>query len=275
MGSGREAVPPFLRWPGGKRWLTPTMQKVIGGGQYSRYFEPFLGGGAMFFALQIKPAILSDVNGDLIDTYKAVRGSSQEVVRRLRRLRVDVQAFRSISTSRPKDVVGRAVRLLYLNRVAFSGIYRVNRFGQFNVPFGGDRKLDALWRDGRLSIAATALKGQVTLTCSDFEESISEAGRGDLVYCDPTYNVTHAENGFRRYNEKYFTWADQERLARVAQAAAARGATVVLSNAHFLPLRDLYPGAKIRVVERVSTVARDPKARAPVKEYLFVLRNGE
>src|SRR5205823_6176999 len=151
-----------------------------------------------------------------------------------------------------------AARMLYLNRTAFGGIYRINRQGEFNVPYGGGQRTTAsLWEKHLICRASRVLQNTMILH-SDFESVLNQAQVGDVVYCDPTYTVTHGNNGFRRYNEPNFSWADQERLAAAAKRAASKGVTVFVSNAHHESLRSLYSGASFRVFERHSCVAATP-----------------
>jgi DNA adenine methylase len=264
-------VVPFLKWPGGKRWLSTRLavvaRKVLAG----TYYEPFLGGGALFFALLPERAVISDINSDLVNTYKATQDRAQEVIRRLKRLPVNKETYDRLRAEATDDPVRRAVRFLYLNRTAFGGIYRVNGSGRFNVPFGGgDRTPEVLWRRSLLIRASTALSG-AEIRHDDFEPVINCAQRGDVVYCDPTYTVAHANNGFVRYNERNFSWADQVRLAGAARRASARGATVLVSNAEHICIRRLYSGALFQAVERQSLVSSDPRHRGRVTELLIRL----
>ena len=224
-------VDPFLKWPGGKRWLVPRLLELIGDMAFNRYFEPFAGGAALFFALQPRSAVLSDVNADLINTYRQVRRHAHEITRRLRQLSVDRETYYDLRSQEPKDKIDRAVRFLYLNRTAFGGIYRLNHQGRFNVPYGGGQRSPAiLWERDLLRPAARVLR-RSELKADDFQLVLQEAGAGDLVYCDPTYTVSHSDNGFVRYNESNFRWEDQRRLAEVCEELRARGVTVLVSNA--------------------------------------------
>ena len=260
-----------MRWPGGKRWLTPTIAEIVGNFNIRHYFEPFLGGGAVYFALQPKQATLSDVNSDLINTYLQVRDSPEEILERLKRLPVNSDFYSVVRKSSPTDPVQSAVRFLYLNRTAFAGMYRVNRSGAFNVPFGGgERKPDPLWNEGLLLSASKALSA-IEITCNDFEISMQRAQKGDLVYCDPTYTVSHNNNGFIRYNESNFRWDDQVRLARACSALRARGVTVIVSNAFHGDVLQLYSDAEAREVGRLSLLCPDGGKRKHTSEYLFIL----
>jgi DNA adenine methylase len=263
---------PFLKWPGGKRWAAPIIARLLAESLTGTYYEPFLGGGAVFFHLQPKKAVLSDINPDLIETYVAVQRNPDGVLERLQRLRVSKREYYRIRSEVPNGELLRAARFLYLNRTAFGGIYRLNHEGEFNVPYGGGKRTpNILWKNELITKSSESLVGTKIL-CRNYETILSDAGQGDAVYCDPTYTVTHDRNCFVRYNEMNFAWADQQRLALAVARAVERGATVVVSNAHHPAVLDLYPNAEVRTLSRTSCVSRDPNKRRSVEEYLFVLR---
>lgn len=264
---------PFLKWPGGKRWAAEQIAGIVREhlAADGTYFEPFLGGGAVYFFLQPPKARLGDLNRELIDTYRAVRDQPAEVRAAVRQLPLGSKAYQRIRMAEPRSSVSRAARFLYLNRTAFGGIYRVNKLGKFNVPFGGgERTPNILWETDILADAGKALR-KASLCHSDFARLISRAGKGDVVYCDPTYTVAHDNNGFVRYNERNFSWLDQVRLAADARAASGRGATVVISNAHHQSIARLYATAEKHSLQRTSVVAAAPENRKAVREYLLVL----
>ncbi|MGA8870114.1 MAG: Dam family site-specific DNA-(adenine-N6)-methyltransferase [Candidatus Acidiferrales bacterium] len=232
---------------------------------------PFLGGGAVFFYLGPRISVLSDVNAELVETYQAVRDRVADVSAALRGLPVSKRDFYRIRRSSPAGAVARAARFLYLNRTAFSGIYRVNQRGEFNVPYGGGQRTPRiLLNTPRLQNASATLRS-AQLRRSDFEPMLQSARPGDVVYCDPTYTVMHDNNGFVRYNEENFSWADQERLAKSGLAAARRGVRVLVTNAHHAEVRKLYRGAARYTLVRSSTLCADPSRRREVKEYLMLL----
>lgn len=263
---------PFLKWPGGKRWLANKIISKIAPRLANRYFEPFLGGGAVFFMLQPDNATLSDINPDLINVYRQVRDKPEALLERIKRRKVTKENYYRIREQHIHHPLQRAVRFLYLNRTAFGGIYRLNRRGQFNVPYGGGQRTPScLWEQELIKAASRALKGK-TLLVSDFEEVMEKARNGDVVYCDPTYTVAHENNGFLRYNEKNFSWEDQKRLASAARRAVRHGATVIVSNAFDRSLLDLYWPSKPVVYVRNSLVSPNPAERRQVRECLFILK---
>jgi DNA adenine methylase len=235
------------------------------------YHEPFLGGGAVFFRLAPARACLSDVNTELIRTYETVRDRAEAVLPILKKMPVTKATYYRVRGWQPRGRIQQAARFLYLNRTAFGGIYRLNAKGEFNVPYGGGERTPAiLWEYNLLERAAAALS-QARLHACDFGTALGRARRGDVVYCDPTYTVAHENNGFVRYNERNFSWADQERLARCAAKAVARGAVVMVSNAYHESVRRLYAGARFYVLDRMSCVSTAAKMRRRVHEYLIVL----
>jgi DNA adenine methylase len=273
--TGREEafhpVVPFLKWPGGKRWAAAHIAEIIKPRLLGTYFEPFLGGGAVFFYLGPRRAVLSDVNGDLINTYRAVRDDLIAVLRKLRRFRVSAEEYYRIRELSPADPIACAARFLYLNRTAFGGVYRLNLRGQFNVPFGGgDRTPELLWKSPVLREAATALR-KASLKQSDFEKVMRFSKSGDVVYCDPTYTVAHDNNGFIRYNERNFSWSDQVRLAKASLEASRRGVTVAITNANHASVRHLYPGARFEELPRISRITPKSNLRRGVTELLILL----
>lgn len=264
-------IKPFLKWPGGKRWLARTIADVLQPRLQGRYFEPFLGGGAVYFALRPTLATLSDINADLINVYRQVRDRPAQVLGHLKSIPVTSKRYYTVRMENPGCKTKQAAHFLYLNRTAFGGIYRLNKEGQFNVPYGGgDRTPSPLWRDNLIVSSSRTLQG-VTLKISDFEPIIDMAVSGDAVYCDPTYTVAHENNGFVRYNERNFSWADQERLAAAALRAYKRGVFIIISNAYHPSVRKLYREFTAKRFTRKSLVSTSVDARRTVHEYLLVL----
>lgn len=257
---------PFLKWTGGKRWLISEIQSIIPL-QYNRYIEPFLGGGALFFHLHPWPALLSDVNAELITTYRQVRDNVEAVIARLSRLEICPDLYRDIRSRKCRLPLTRAVRFLYLNRTAFNGIYRVNQQGEFNTPFGCKPGTVVCEKD-LLRNTSRALQNR-RLSVLDFEKAINQASAGDLIYADPPYTTKHNNNGFRRYNEVLFSWKDQERLAECCSRAFRRGAHVIVSNACHDPLIKLYTGFCIKRISRQSLISGPTEGRCEITECLM------
>lgn len=261
---------PFLKWPGGKRWALQTVVPIIRRYLTGRYVEPFLGGGAIFFALAPEKALLSDLNPELMNVYQMTKRHPRALINRLKALPVSEEEYLRIRNSEGGSAVERAVRFMYLNRTCFSGVYRVNRTGQFNVPYGGGERTPAVLWERRLVVNASQLLANADLRTGDFEGALDESRFGDVVYCDPTYTVAHDVNGFVRYNERNFAWSDQERLSKAISRAAKRRVTILLSNAHHPSIRAVFPAPRRLLLNRQSTVSSVTAGRRMVAEYLFI-----
>jgi DNA adenine methylase len=258
---------PFLKWAGGKQWLAPIASAIIQPGTTSRYFEPFLGGGALFFAAQPAHAVLSDLNAELICTYAALRDEVDPLIAELSRYPHDRDFFLAMRSKRPRSPVRTAARVIYLNKTAFNGMYRVNARGEFNVPFGSYRS-PTICQEERLRDAAAALRC-ADLRCADFADATADAQAGDLVFFDPPYVTGHHNNGFRKYNAQIFSWHCQERLRDVTVELVRRGVRIAMTNADHPSLRALFAGMYVTPVRRQSLINSSAADRGPVREALY------
>jgi len=263
----REATIPFLKWAGGKQWLTHHIKPLIQQGR-GRYIEPFLGGGAIFFSALPQKAFLSDCNQELIDTYLTIKREAGAVIGRLRKFRFKEECYYRVRDSVPRSSVGRAARFIFLNRTCWNGLYRVNRDGRFNVPIGSFETAPDFFVAERLLAAQKALRAAKVM-CQDFEETIKAARTGDTIYLDPPYTVTHKNNGFLRYNERVFSWYDQQRLAKAARVLKDRGCRVIITNADHPNITELYRGFRITRLRRKSLVAGKVEKRRSITELLI------
>jgi DNA adenine methylase len=260
-------IEPFLKWPGGKRWLAARHLHMFPK-TYGNYIEPFLGGAAVFFALSPKEAYLSDANGELINAYNRIKHDWAKIEKHLAKHheKHDSDFYYKVRKDSPTDPIARAVRFLYLNRTCFNGIYRVNKEGKFNVPIG--TKDEVSFEDGYLEKVAKSLKN-ARIRKRDFAVAIGKAEKGDFVFIDPPYTVMHNNNGFVKYNAQLFSWKDQARLATAIKAAGERGALIMMSNANHDSVRALYNGfGTHRTLTRASILAGDPYHRRSATELL-------
>ena len=265
-GESLEECEPLLKWAGGKRRLLRHLLPLVPI-TFNRYFEPFLGGGAMFFRLRPDQSYLADWNGELINCYAQVRDNTDALIRQLRTLRNSERSYYAVRASKPRGDVQRAARVLFLTTLAFNGIYRVNQKGEFNVPYG--RKLHLTPCDPqRLRKAAAALQS-ASLRVADFEEAVRHAKAGDFIYFDPPYTVAHGNNGFLKYNEKIMQWHDQLRLADLARAKAREGCKVIVSNADHPSVLRLYTDFRVKRIQRPSIMAASSDFRRPITECAF------
>lgn len=264
-----QPLAPFLKWAGGKRWLAEHVLDLIPS-DFSTYYEPFLGSGAIFFSLQPKAAVLSDLNADLINAYASIRDYAEKVntVLRHHHRQHSKDYYYEVRARTLRAQHTRAAQFIYLNRTCWNGLYRVNLAGAFNVPIGTKTKVILDTDD----FPATAeLLSSAELHCRDFEETINQAGRNDVIFADPPYTIHHNHNGFIKYNEHIFSWQDQIRLRDALVRAAARGAKVILTNANHDSVRALYSeGFSLTPVSRISVIAGSSSARRAYEELLIV-----
>lgn len=261
------AVRPFLKWTGGKQWLAAVAPDLMPEGFAGRYIEPFLGGGSVFFAVGSRRATLGDLNAELIDAYRGVRDCPEKVIAELGNYPYERGFFEHMRAARPQAIHTKAARLIYLNKTAFNGMYRVNLRGEFNVPFGRFVNPTICDRE-RILAASKALRG-VSLRVCDFEATIKTARPGDVVYLDPPYITGHRNNGFLKYNAPLFSWEDQQRLAALAVSLAGRGVFVIISNSDHAEVTSLYRGFFRYGIMRNSLIGGQGSHRGLIREALL------
>ena len=246
------AARPFLKWAGGK---TQILEALISRSprEVDTYYEPFVGGGAMFFGLLAEPeiaprrAVLNDLNEDLVAAYQTVRDRVELLISALDRLATSYLAadadgraafFYEQRAHAAEGPVERTARLIFLNKTCFNGLYRVNRRGEFNVPHGryaNPRILD----EAGLRDASAALHN-VEITCSDFGEALRAPQEGDFVYLDPPFEPLSRTSSFTGYTQGSFSRGEQQRLKWSVDDLTARGVHVMLSNSPHDFIRGLY-----------------------------------
>lgn len=258
---------PFLKWVGGKRALLPQISGRYPG-HFGRYFEPFLGGGAVFFDLQPQVGVLSDLNDELVVAYGVVQQDVERLIRHLGQHRNDEDYFYALRATDPEalEPVERASRLIYLNRTCFNGLYRVNGKGRFNVPFGR-YKNPTICNPNALRAAHAALQG-VALHHRGYEAILDEARKGDFIYIDPPYHPRTATSDFTAYTAGGFSAQDQARLAEAFTTLDRRGCKLMLSNSDTPLIQELYAGFHVESVAAPRLVNRDATKRGPVDEVL-------
>lgn len=270
---------PFLKWVGGKWQLLEQMRPYFPE-KYNNYFEPFLGGGAVFFYLKPKRAFLNDINKTLVQAYKVLRDAPEDLISHLRSLqksfyRLTEEEQRKMYTDIRRQYNDASLRntrkvalLIFLNKTCFNGVYRENRSGKFNVPFGKNKKPRILDEDNLLRVSS-ALKG-VVITDGSFKDCLSRAKKGDFIYFDPPYYPVSKTSSFTSYAEHGFAEKEQFKLKKLFDQLDKRGCLLMLSNSYTPFVRDLYEG--YRFVEINANRALNCKAdgRGKIKEYLIM-----
>ena len=258
---------PFLKWAGGKRWFVKNhLDKAPK--TFGTYFEPFLGGASMFFALSPNNAILSDFNSNLINCYQAIKEEPNTVYQYLiqHHLLHNKEYYYEIRTTQFENRFQRAAQFIYLNRTCWNALYRVNLKGQFNVPIG--TKTNVILDTDDFTRISNLLKN-VNLVSCDFEKTINKAKENDFIFVDPPYTVKHNNNGFVKYNETMFSWEDQIRLSQALKRAHSRGANFLMTNAYHQSVIDLYQNDfQLSKVSRHSVIASESTRRGLYDELL-------
>ena len=269
-----DGVPaPFLKWAGGKRQLLPRILDLAPA-RIDTYYEPFVGGGAVFFALaaarRFGRAVLGDANPELVNCYQIVRDDVEAVIALLQDHRNTRAAYYRVRGQQLTKLTPaeRAARVIYLNRCGYNGLYRVNRDGQFNVPFGSYAK-PKICDVPRLRAASRVLKG-VDLVCGDFRDVLARRAPSeqDFVYLDPPYVPISKTASFTSYAARDFGPEDQRRLADVLSSLSRDSIPAVLSNSYCRDTRALYVGLKIQRVPARRAINSVGGGRGPVSEIL-------
>lgn len=261
---------PPVKWAGGKGQLLPQFEPLFPT-SFGTYLEPFVGGGAVFFHLLPEKAILIDNNPELINFYLVVRDAPDALLSDLRKHRNEAEYYYRIRAADPAemDPVSRASRFLYLNKTGYNGLWRVNRQGKYNVPFGRYRN-PKIADEENIRAVSTALK-RAEILLGDFSEVIRLANPGDFVYFDPPYHPVSKTADFTDYTSSSFTESDQRRLAEAFRILDQRGCLVMLSNSDMPFIRSLYEGYDIQVVQAKRAINSRADGRGPVNE--LVIRN--
>ena len=268
---------PFVKWAGGKRQIMNEIMKYIPF-NYNTYYEPFVGGGAVFFELAPKKAVLNDYNSELINVFECIKDEvkfekmctelnhhesnhSEEYYYNIRNMDRDKKSFSKIADYK------RASRTIYLNKACFNGLYRVNSKNEFNVPFGKKTKVNT-YEGQNLGIVHCILNfNDIKLLSTDFEEAVKTAKKGDFIYFDPPYDSDTST--FNSYTEDGFGKKEQERLAKLYKELSDRGCYVMLSNHNTKLIRELYKDFNIHVIKAKRNINANGRKRGKVEEVII------
>ena len=239
---------PFVKWAGGKRQLIPTLEKHLPV-KFNTFFEPFLGGGALFFHMLEKhdnpKCNVSDLNSDLILSYVTIRDHIDDLIDSLsnHKKQYDKDSktyYYSTRDNDPSDPVEKTSRLIFLNRTCFNGLYRVNSRGKFNVPLGSYTAPNIVDEENLRLVSAMLESSKAVISCRDFNDVLRYAARGDFVYFDPPYQPVSDTAHFTSYTKNNFTLDDLDKLADVCNELDSRGCMVLLSNSYSKQVEDMF-----------------------------------
>ena len=267
---------PFVKWAGGKRQILDKLNKYIPT-NFDTYYEPFVGGGALLFDLAPKKAVINDSNEELMNVYNVLcdyskyskmckllnkyeANHSEEFYYEIRNMDKE-KSFSRISDYK------KAARTLYLNKSCFNGLYRVNKKGEFNVPFNKNKKVNTYDGENLLTIHYFLTNNDIKIECLDFEESVKNAKKGDFVYFDPPYDSDTST--FNSYTEEGFGKEEQRRLARTFKELDSRGVYVMLSNHNTILVNELYKDYNIHIIEAKRSIKSKGSKRGNVEEVII------
>lgn len=263
---------PILKWVGGKRQLLAELINLMPK-KYNRYFEPFVGGGALFFEIKPKNALINDSNTELINLYETIRDECQELIDDIAKHKNEAEYYYQIrSLDRDPQIwnslskVQRASRLIYLNKTGYNGLYRVNSKGENNVPFGRYKNptyvdISNLWECSKL------LK-DTQITCDDFTSIVDKVQKGDFVYFDPPYAPISKTSSFTSYSKESFNNMTQCLLKEICIEIDKKGAFFMLSNSHTDFILDLYKHFNIHIVQAKRSINSNAELRGKINEVI-------
>ena len=266
---------PFTKWTGGKRQLLGELRSYMPE-TYGRYFEPFVGGGALCFDLAPEKAVINDFNEELIIAYRQIKNNPAELINLLIKHKENNSkdyylelrsADRDGRISRMTGVE-RAARILYMLRVDFNGLYRVNSKNQFNVPYGRYKNPKIVDVDLLYQISEYLNENDVEILQTDFAEAVKDAQTGDFVYFDPPYIPLNETSSFTSYTHEGFSYEEQIRLRNTFKELTERGVYAMLSNSSSPLVEELYKDFNIYFVEAQRTNGAKSSSRGKISEII-------
>ena len=266
---------PFTKWTGGKRQLLGELRSYMPE-TYGRYFEPFVGGGALFFDLAPEQAVINDFNEELINAYRQIKNNPAELINLLIKHKENNSkdyylALRSADRDgRISRMTGveRAARILYMLRVDFNGLYRVNSKNQFNVPYGRYKNPKIVHADLLYQISEYLNENDIEILQTDFAEAVKDAQTGDFVYFDPPYIPLNETSSFTSYTHEGFSYEEQIRLRNTFKELTERGVYAMLSNSSSPLVEELYKDFNIYFVEAQRTNGAKSSSRGKISEII-------
>ena len=264
---------PVLKWVGGKASLVPEIRQHFPS-NYKRYIEPFFGGGAVFFTAIPShiPAVLNDLNSEIMDMYSTIVSAPTQLMESLDVLasQYSEEFYYKVRSEIPDTMVGRAARTIFLNKTGFNGLYRVNKKGLFNSPFGHRKECPKLYDAHNIDAIMRRMRFECDLKSLDFNDVLLESGDGDFVYCDPPYEPLVASS-FTSYTKCGFGQDKQVELRDGCIDASRRGAFVIVSNSSADFVKEIYSDFKIVEIYAKRSINSDGEKRGKVPESLILI----
>lgn len=268
-------IKPFTKWTGGKRQLLPIIKQHLPR-EYRNYYEPFVGGGAVLFDLQPTCAVINDFNAELINCYQQIKDNPAALIQLLMAHQINnsKEYYLEIrSADRDGRIfemsdVEKAARIMYMLRVDFNGLYRVNSKNQFNVPYGNHKNPTIVDETLIMDISRYLNEQEITIMQGDFQKAVESVEKGDFVYFDPPYIPLNETSSFTSYTHEGFGYEEQVRLRDVMVELTKRGAYVLLSNSSSPLAIELYQDFTVEMVEVNRMNGASATSRKVVKEIL-------
>lgn len=270
---------PFVKWAGGKTQLLDKIRTLMPK-EYNHYFEPFIGGGALFFNVAPKNFTINDFNSELVQAYKCFTNEDdfKALVEKLNFYQENhseeqyyqVRAMDKEEGFLSLPIYERAARMIYLNKSCFNGLYRVNSKGYFNVPSGKKETVNCYEKANLNEIADFFSNSKFEILNGDFEKAVENAQKGDFVYFDPPYDTWEDKNSFTSYAKNPFGKDEQKRLAEIFKKLSDKGVFVMLSNHNTEYIRELYKDFHINVVEARRNINSKGNGRGNVEETIII-----
>jgi DNA adenine methylase len=272
---------PFVKWVGGKRGLLSQIIPLIPK-EFNNYFEPFVGGGALFFELyslgllRDKKVYLFDINSELINTYNIVKTNPSDLIKNLQEFKekhskefyYEVRSWDREENFLSRDLLQRAARFIYLNKTCFNGLYRVNSKGYHNVPMGSYKNPKIC--DAEVILSASEALQRATILNTSYKDVLKYASRDDFVYFDPPYYPLTPTSSFTSYNENGFLDKEQIELFEVFKELDMLGSKVAHSNSDAGFIKDLYKEFHVRDIQANRFINSNSSGRGKISEVLII-----
>ncbi len=269
-------VAPVVKWAGGKRQIIEHIKKYVPE-SFATYYEPFVGGGAVLFALQPDNAVVNDINSELINIYEVIKDNVEELLEdlkkhkneedyfyKIRELDRDKEKYRKLSS------IQRASRIIYLNKTCYNGLFRVNKAGEFNTPFGNYKKANIVNEATLRAVSAYFNRANISFFRKDYAEVLENAGPEDFVYLDPPYDPVSETADFTGYAKDGFSRDEQIRLKKVCDKLDHKGIRFLLSNSATDFIKELYKDYHIEIIQAKRTVNSKADGRGAIDEVLVM-----